>query len=156
MLAHFLCHEEHQTFRQDGYVVVYECITCVFYPFGTQVSHFNNEMLEVQQLLLLHVGCRVHFVLLQIFFELVDSFSENGHFVRFGSVLEADSPHQGRTVFDERDGEAHLQKTYFLQSGGLLQVIGLLAKGEALSIQLHQVSHYQCMFYVNLENSSRF
>lgn len=155
VLAHFLGHEKHQPIRQDGDMVVDQCVAHVLEPLGAQVGHFHHEVLEVQQLLPFHVALGVHLVVLQVLLELVDALGENGYFVRLGPVLEADAPEEGGAVFEERDGKAHLEEAYFFQLGGFFQVVRLFAEREALGIQLDEVGHDERMLDVDLQNAPR-
>ena len=156
VLSHFLSDEEDQALGEDRNVVVDEGVADVLEPLGPAVGHLDCEVLEVQQLLPLHIASGVDFVLLKVVFELVDALGEDVDLVRLGPILEPDAPEQGGAVLDERDGDAQFDEADFLEVGGLLELVGLLAEGNALGVEFKQVGHDQSMLDVDLERAFGF
>lgn len=91
---------------------------------------------------------------LKIFFVFSNAFSVNTNLVRLLLVLEADSSQETRAVFDERNRDAQTNKAYLFQLGWLLNIERLLAEGETLCIQFDKVGDDECVFYVDIEDTS--
>jgi hypothetical protein len=134
-------------------MVINEGISIVGGLILRDISELNCKVLDIQQLLPLHLLINLYLVALQVLLLLVDALRKDAHRAVGLQSVEANAPQEGASVLDEGDGNAESNEADLLEPGGLEDVFGLLAEGQAVTVQFDQVCQVQEVLDVALNDS---